>query len=179
MTTALLDKDAIKTKYAEERAKRLRADGNAQYQRLDSTFEDLSVDPHSPFQPRDSVKDHVTFAFIGAGFSGLVVGARLKEAGIRDFRLIDKAGGVGGTRACGRNCRQAALPGRTARSRGVRGHTSAVPLGERASKQPAPGPGDGALYLGLYRRTQGRADHPRQCLRLCGLGPRYLPGRNR
>jgi cyclohexanone monooxygenase len=113
MTTSMLDKDAIKKKYAEERAKRLRPDGNAQYQRLEGKFEDLSVDPHTPFQERAPVSDHVTFAFIGAGFSGLVVGARLKEAGIHDFRLIDKAGGVGGTwywnRYPGARCDTAAM----------------------------------------------------------------------
>ncbi len=95
--TTVLDRDAIKQKYAAERAKRLRPDGNAQYQRLAGKFEDMATDPHTPFVPRDPVADHVTFAFIGAGMSGLVVGARLKEAGIDDFRLIDKAGGVGGT----------------------------------------------------------------------------------
>ena len=97
MTTALLNKEAIKQKYAEERAKRLRPDGNAQYQTLEGKFEDMAVDPHTPFRERAPVQDHVTFAFVGAGFSGLVVGARLKEAGIRDFRLIDKGGDVGGT----------------------------------------------------------------------------------
>ena len=113
MTIVLPDKDALKRKYAEERAKRLRPDGNSQYQRLESKFEDLAVDPYTPFQEREPVKDHVTFAFIGAGFSGLVVGARLKEAGIRDFRLIDKAGGVGGTwywnRYPGARCDTAAM----------------------------------------------------------------------
>lgn len=113
MTTALLDKDAIKKKYAEERAKRLRPDGNAQYQRLEGKFDDLSVDPHTPFRERAPVNDHVTFAFIGAGFSGLVVGARLREIGINDFRLIDKAGGVGGTwywnRYPGARCDTAAM----------------------------------------------------------------------
>ncbi len=113
MTTTLLDRDAIKKKYAEERSKRLRPDGNAQYQRLVDTFEDVSLDPHTPFQERDPVTDHVTFAFIGAGFSGLVVGARLKEAGVHDFRLIDKAGGVGGTwywnRYPGARCDTAAM----------------------------------------------------------------------
>jgi cyclohexanone monooxygenase len=95
--TTLLDKDAIKQKYAAERAKRLRPDGNGQYLRLSGKFEDMATDPHTPFVARDPVTDHVTFAFIGAGMSGLVVGARLKEAGIDDVRLIDKAGGVGGT----------------------------------------------------------------------------------
>ena len=113
MTTALLDKDAIKQKYADERAKRLRPDGHAQYQPLEGKFGDLAVDPHTPFQERAPVTDHVTVAFVGAGFSGLVVGARLKEAGISDFRLIDKGGDVGGTwywnRYPGARCDTAAM----------------------------------------------------------------------
>lgn len=95
--TIVLDKAAIKEKYAEERAKRLRPEGNEQYQRLAGKFGSMAEDPYTPFVERDPVRDHVTFAFIGAGMSGLVVGARLKEAGIEDVRLIDKAGGVGGT----------------------------------------------------------------------------------
>lgn len=95
--TRVLDKEAIKQKYAAERAKRLRPEGNEQYQRLAGKFEDLATDPHSPFVAREPVNDHVTFAFIGAGMSGLVTAARLKEAGIDSIRLIDKAGGVGGT----------------------------------------------------------------------------------
>lgn len=113
MAMTMLDKQSIKQKYAEERAKRLRPDGNAQYQRVAGKFEDRPVDPHTPFQERAPVKDHVTFAFIGAGFSGVVVGARLKEAGVHDFRLIDKAGGVGGTwywnRYPGARCDTAAM----------------------------------------------------------------------
>lgn len=94
--TTVFDKDAIKQKYAAERAKRLRPDGNNQYQRLSGNFADMAADPHTPFVPRKPVTDHVTFAFIGAGMSGLVTGARLKEARIDSVRLIDKAGGVGG-----------------------------------------------------------------------------------
>lgn len=99
MATVLdrVDKDAIRQKYAEERAKRLRPDGNAQYQKLEGKFGDFAVDPYTPLVEREPVHDHVTFAFVGAGWSGLVVAARLKEAGIKDVRLIDKAGGVGGT----------------------------------------------------------------------------------
>ena len=92
-----LDKDAVRQKYAEERAKRLRPEGNAQYVRLEGTLAEEGEDPHTPFVEREPVTDHVTFAFIGAGLSGLVTGARLKEAGIDDFRFIEKAGGVGGT----------------------------------------------------------------------------------
>ena len=111
--TTLLDKADIKSKYAAERAKRLRPEGNAQYQRLAGKFASLAADPYTPYIERDPVTDHVTFAFVGAGMSGLVVGARLKEAGIGDFRLIDKAGGVGGTwywnRYPGARCDTAAM----------------------------------------------------------------------
>lgn len=113
MNTTLLGKDAIKQKYAEERAKRLRPDGNAQYQTLEGKFADFAADPYTPWKTREPVKDHVTFAFVGAGFSGLVVGARLKEAGIGDFRLIEKGGDVGGTwywnRYPGARCDTAAM----------------------------------------------------------------------
>ncbi|MGC6499019.1 MAG: flavin-containing monooxygenase [Henriciella sp.] len=113
MTTAELDKDTIKKRYAEERSKRLRPDGNAQYQRLEGKFAGMASDPYAPVKDRAAVSDHVTFAFVGAGLSGLVVGARLKEAGIEDVRLIEKAGDVGGTwywnRYPGARCDTAAM----------------------------------------------------------------------
>ena len=97
MANTVLDKETLKRKYAQERDKRLRTDGNAQYQRLTGKFEDLAVDTYMPVQPRDPVTDHVTFAFIGGGFAGLVVGARLKEAGIDKVRIVEKGGDFGGT----------------------------------------------------------------------------------
>ncbi|WP_416908061.1 MAG: flavin-containing monooxygenase [Polymorphobacter sp.] len=113
MMTRVLDKADIKAKYAAERAKRLRPEGNDQYQRLSGKFAALAADPYTPYVERAPVADHVTFAFVGAGMSGLVVGARLKEAGVGSFRLIDKAGGVGGTwywnRYPGARCDTAAM----------------------------------------------------------------------
>jgi cyclohexanone monooxygenase len=94
--TGTTDREALKRKYREERDKRLRPDGNAQYQRLTGRFAHYAVDPYVPLTPREPVTDHVTVAFVGAGFAGLVTGARLVEAGITDVRLIDKAGDVGG-----------------------------------------------------------------------------------
>ena len=93
----IIDKEALKARYREERNKRLRPDGNDQYQRLTGRFAHYAVDPHTPFVERAPKTDHVTFAFIGAGFAGLVTAARLVEAGVSDVRLIDKAGDVGGT----------------------------------------------------------------------------------
>ena len=95
MTT--IDKDAIRAKYAQERAKRLRPDGNAQYIQLKDQLAHYLDDPYTPVVEREPKTDHVTVAFIGGGFAGLVTGARLKEAGIDDVRIIDKAGDFGGT----------------------------------------------------------------------------------
>jgi cation diffusion facilitator CzcD-associated flavoprotein CzcO len=89
-----VDKDDLRRKYRAERDKRLRTDGLAQYRRIDS---DLARDPYLPVEPREPRTDHVTFTFIGGGFAGLVTGARLHEAGVRDVRIIDKAGDFGGT----------------------------------------------------------------------------------
>jgi cation diffusion facilitator CzcD-associated flavoprotein CzcO len=89
-----IDKEALKRKYREERDKRLRRDGIAQYRRVTG---DLAQDPYMPVIPREPKRDHVTFTFIGGGFAGLVTGARLREAGVDDVRIVDKAGDFGGT----------------------------------------------------------------------------------
>ncbi|MEY2438383.1 MAG: hypothetical protein QOF97_3219 [Acidimicrobiaceae bacterium] len=95
MTT--IDKDALKQRYAEERAKRLRPDGNAQYLQLKDQLAHYLDDPYTPRTERAPKTDHVTVAFIGGGFAGLVTGARLKEAGVDDVRIIEKGGDFGGT----------------------------------------------------------------------------------
>jgi cation diffusion facilitator CzcD-associated flavoprotein CzcO len=91
------DKEALKRRYADERDKRLRPDGNDQYVRLTGRFAHYLDDPYTPVVPRDPKRDHVTVAFIGGGFAGLVTGARLKEAGVTDVRIIEKGGDFGGT----------------------------------------------------------------------------------
>jgi cyclohexanone monooxygenase len=93
----VIDKEALRRKYAEEREKRLRPDGNAQYLRLTGQLAHYLEDPYTPVTPRDPKTDHVTVAFIGGGFAGLVTGARLKEAGVDDVRIIEKGGDFGGT----------------------------------------------------------------------------------
>ena len=104
---------ALKAKYAEERAKRLRPDGNDQYVRLAGRLSHYLDDPYRPVTPRAPLHDHVTVAIVGGGFAGLLTGARLIEAGICDIRVIDKAGDFGGTwywnRYPGAQCDTAAL----------------------------------------------------------------------
>ena len=93
-----IDKEAILRKYLEERDKRLRPDGNDQYIRLaGGPFADYLTDPHTPQVDREPLTDHVTVAVIGGGFAGLVNGARLKEAGFDDVRIVEKGGDFGGT----------------------------------------------------------------------------------
>jgi len=91
-----IDKESLRRKYAEERDKRLRPDGNDQYLRLAGEFGHYLDDPHTPRAERAPLTDHRTVVCIGGGFAGLVVGARLREAGV-DVRVIEKGGGFGGT----------------------------------------------------------------------------------
>jgi cyclohexanone monooxygenase len=92
-----IDKAAIRQRYLAERDKRLRPDGNDQYLRLTGRFARYLEDPYTPRVDRGPKTDHVTVAFIGGGFAGLVTGARLKEAGIDDVRIVEKGGDFGGT----------------------------------------------------------------------------------
>src|SRR5256885_2893134 len=54
-------------------------------------------DPFTASTPRRPVHDDVEVAIIGAGVAGVVVGAHLRKQGIESLRLIDQAGGIGGT----------------------------------------------------------------------------------
>src|ERR1700677_4357711 len=92
-----IDKQALLAKYIAERDKRLRADGNAQYLQVKGHLAHYLDDPYTPFAERAPKTDHVTFAFVGGGFAGLVTGARLVEAGITDVRIVEKGGDFGGT----------------------------------------------------------------------------------
>jgi cation diffusion facilitator CzcD-associated flavoprotein CzcO len=91
------DTTALKERYRIEREKRLRPDGPSQYQGLTGRFSADRYDPYLQVVPRDPVTDDVTVAVIGAGFAGMLTGARLVEAGIDGVRILDKAGDFGGT----------------------------------------------------------------------------------
>ncbi|HUF33892.1 MAG TPA: NAD(P)/FAD-dependent oxidoreductase [Acidimicrobiales bacterium] len=95
--SAPIDKEALRQKYLHERDKRLRPDGNDQYLRITGQLAHYLDDPYTPVAERAPLTDHVTVAFIGGGFAGLVTGARLKEAGVDDVRIIEKGGDFGGT----------------------------------------------------------------------------------
>ena len=87
----------LKAKYRFERDKRLREDGNEQYQEVVNEFADYNEDPYTERVERDPLNDEVQIAVVGGGFGGLLMGGRLKEAGFDDVRVIEKAGDFGGT----------------------------------------------------------------------------------
>jgi cation diffusion facilitator CzcD-associated flavoprotein CzcO len=91
------DPDALREKYRDERQKRLRPDGNTQYVEIAGQYAHYLEDPYVEAHPREPLRDQVTVAIVGGGFAGLVTGARLKQAGIDDVRIIEKGGDFGGT----------------------------------------------------------------------------------
>ncbi len=92
------DPDALREKYASERGKRLRPEANEQYVEVSGRFAHFVDDPYvEPGFTREPLTDEVDVALIGAGFGGLLAGARLREAGVRDIRVIEKGGDFGGT----------------------------------------------------------------------------------
>ena len=88
----------LRAKYREERDKRLRAEANEQYREIKGEFAHYLDDPYVPQGfTREPLTDEVEAVVIGGGFGGLLAGARLREAGIDDIRLIEKGGDFGGT----------------------------------------------------------------------------------
>ena len=92
------DPDALRAKYLLERDKRIRKDGNEQYQEVKGEFAHYVEDPYIEEEiVREPLFDEVEIAIIGGGFGGLLAGARLREAGIKDIRMIEKGADFGGT----------------------------------------------------------------------------------
>jgi cation diffusion facilitator CzcD-associated flavoprotein CzcO len=92
------DPEALGAKYQLERDKRVRIDGNEQYQEVKGDFAYFVEDPYIDNEiNRDPLEDEVEVVIIGGGFGGMLAAARLREAGIDDFRIIEKGGDFGGT----------------------------------------------------------------------------------
>jgi cation diffusion facilitator CzcD-associated flavoprotein CzcO len=92
------DPKALREKYRAERDKRLRREGNEQYVDVTGEFAGFLEDPYVPAGfTREPLTDEVDVVVIGGGFGGLLAGARLREAGVQDIRMIEKGGDFGGT----------------------------------------------------------------------------------
>ncbi len=91
------DPDVLRKKYREERDKRLRQEGNDQYIEVTNEYAVYLQDPYVAPIEREPLTDEVEVVVIGGGFGGLLAAARLREAGVEDIRIIEKAGDFGGT----------------------------------------------------------------------------------
>jgi cation diffusion facilitator CzcD-associated flavoprotein CzcO len=107
------DRAALRARYREERDKRIRPEGVGQYVEPTGRFAHLHEDPYVERVEREPLTDHVTLLIVGGGFAGLCAGARLHEAGIDDFRILEGGGDFGGVwywnRYPGAMCDTAAL----------------------------------------------------------------------
>jgi cyclohexanone monooxygenase len=97
VSSVTFDPDALREKYREERDKRVRADGNEQYLEVAGDYARYLEDPYVAPIERDPLFDDVDVVIVGGGFGGLLAGARLREAGVADIRVIEKGGDFGGT----------------------------------------------------------------------------------
>ncbi len=97
-TPASYDPEAVRAKYLAERDKRLvpnRAD--IRDLRTDEHFARYRDDPFTPLVERDPVADEADVVIVGGGIAGVLAGARLRQAGLDRIRIVDQAGGIGGT----------------------------------------------------------------------------------
>jgi cation diffusion facilitator CzcD-associated flavoprotein CzcO len=97
----------VQQRYAEERNKRLRSDGVSQFIDLNTSdkFKHFQSDPwidlNAPGPAIPALKEgsRCKHLILGAGFGGLLFAVRMIQAGIKadDIRIVDSAGGFGGT----------------------------------------------------------------------------------
>ncbi|KAF2634160.1 FAD/NAD(P)-binding domain-containing protein [Massarina eburnea CBS 473.64] len=104
----LLAVDALQVeqRYGEERAKRLRPEGDSQFIDIShspehqSFLDDPWVDPKTIKDVKSLFPDgRCKMLILGAGMGGLVYAVRMIQAGVKpeDIRVVDLAGGFGGT----------------------------------------------------------------------------------
>jgi cation diffusion facilitator CzcD-associated flavoprotein CzcO len=92
------DQEAVHAKYLAERDKRL-VPGRTDIRdlRTDEHFGRYTADPFSPVAERAPVTEDVDVVIVGGGIAGVLAGAHLRQAGLERIRVVDKAGGIGGT----------------------------------------------------------------------------------
>src|SRR6516165_7458959 len=92
------DPDKLLEKYRAERDKRLRPEANAQFIDIEGSFARFLKDPNAdPTFTRAPLADQVEVLIIGGGYTGMLAGVRLRQAGIDNFRIIERGADFGGT----------------------------------------------------------------------------------
>lgn len=100
-TQVAFDPVKLKERYVAERDKRLKHGGGInQYKLVEEggEYAHYLIDPWvEPGFKREPVKEEVEVMIVGGGYGAQLVAVKLIEAGITNIRLIEKAGGFGGT----------------------------------------------------------------------------------
>ena len=97
-TVVTFDPEEVHAKYLAERDKRL-FPGRAAIRDLahDERVAGYRADPFTPRTERAAVTDDPDVVIVGGGIAGLLAGAHLRKAGVERIRIVDMAGGMGGT----------------------------------------------------------------------------------
>jgi cation diffusion facilitator CzcD-associated flavoprotein CzcO len=92
-----IDIPALRAKYRQERDKRMLREHGGQYVRPTGDFaRTYEVDPHMPVAPREALNEELDVAILGGGWTGLLAGFHLHQAGVENFRHIEHGGDFGG-----------------------------------------------------------------------------------
>lgn len=94
----VFDPKVVHAKYLAERDKRL-VPGRTAIRDLthDDYVAGYRADPFTPYIEREPVSDDVDVVIVGGGIAGILAGAHLRRVGIERIRIVDQAGGMGGT----------------------------------------------------------------------------------
>ncbi|EED99770.1 MULTISPECIES: flavin-containing monooxygenase [Burkholderia] len=93
-----VDPDVLRENYRQERDKRINPKQNNQWTEIKGDFTHYVDDPYvEPGFTRSPVIEEVDVVVVGGGFGGLLSAAKLRQAGINSFRIIEKGGDFGGT----------------------------------------------------------------------------------
>jgi len=90
----------LRARYRRERDKRIQArpEGDLQSQEIRAELADFDRDPFAdPGFSRLPVIEETDVVIVGAGFGGMMVAAQLYKSGVHKYRIIEKAGDLGGT----------------------------------------------------------------------------------
>jgi hypothetical protein len=96
-TTSRFDPDICATSTARSATSGCATTATSSTSRSSASSSATSTTPTSSPIEREPLTDEVEVLIIGGGFGGLLAGARLREAGIDDIRMVEKGGDFGGT----------------------------------------------------------------------------------